>query len=276
VPRRSTPEHVAHLLAATLPDEELSADELRATLFDDPEGDVLAADGGAGVVGVAVRGHTGFVTVIAVEPAAQRQGIGAGLLVWAHAWLQERGATEVRTGAAAPRYLWPGVDLEAHRAALGLFEAAGYEPVDENRNHRCATSFRAPTPEGVDLRRVAEGAADDTAVRGFVTAAHPWWLDEVARAVASGCCHGAFTADGAAVGFACHSVNRAGWIGPMATDGSQRGRGVGSALLGAVCADLDLAELAEAEIAWVGPDAFYEKAAATSVSRRFTVLARRL
>ena len=77
------------------------------------------------------------------------------------------------------------------------------------------------------------------------------------------------------MGFACHSVNRAGWIGPMATAPRVRGRGVGLALLGAVCRDLDAAELDEAEIAWVGPDAFYEKAGAT-LSRRFAVLGRRL
>ena len=42
---------------------------------------------------------------------------------------------------------------------------------------------------------------------------------------------------------------------------------MGSALLGAVCRDLDVAGYDEAEIAWVGPDVFYEKAAGTSVSR---------
>jgi mycothiol synthase len=199
-----------------------------------------------------------------------------GLLVWAHAWLQERGATEVRTGASAPRYLWPGVDVDTHGSARALFESAGYEPIAEHRNHRCDVAFRAEPPAGISLRRVEEGSADDGAVRALAASAYPWWLDEVARAVSRGCCHAAFTSTDEAVGFACHSVNRAGWIGPMATDPSQQGQGVGTALLGAVCRDLDLAELDEAEIAWVGPDAFYEKAAGTSVSRRFTVLARRL
>jgi GNAT superfamily N-acetyltransferase len=269
------PDALATLLAAALPDEHLSADELRTTLFEDPEGDVLAADDGAGAVGVALRGATGYVTVIAVEPAARRRGVGTGLLVWAHGWLQERGATEVRTGASAPRYLWPGVDVAAHRGAIALFERTGYETVSEERNHSCAVSFRAEVPDGVDVRRVVAGSGDEAAVRAFAAASYPWWLEEVARSVTTGCCHAAFTA-GAAIGFSCHSINRAGWVGPMATDPSAQGRGIGSALLAAVCRDLELAHFEHAEIAWVGPDAFYERAAGSTVSRRFRILGRPL
>ena len=268
-----TPSLLAELLAATLPDEALSADELEATVFDDPDGAVLGTADGA--VGVAVRGAVGFVTVVVVAPSRQRRGLARALLDDAHGWLRDRGVGVVHTGAAAPRYLWPGVDVDVHAAAVSLFESAGYEPVTEHHNHRCPTGFRAPIPEGVDVRRVQLDSADAGAVLGFASAGFPAWVDEVARALPDGCCHGAFEAWGEAVGFACHSVNRAGWIGPMATAPRVRGRGVGSALLGAVCRDLHAAELDEAEIAWVGPDAFYEKAGATR-SRRFAVLGRRL
>jgi len=66
----------------------------------------------------------------------------------------------------------------------------------------------------------------------------------------------------------CHSVSRAGWVGPMATDPAWRGRGVGSAALGAICADLMAAGATSAEICWVGPVRFYAAAGAT-VSRAF-------
>ena len=267
------PERLAELLAATLPAEELSADELAATIYDDPDGAVLGDDTGDGAVGVAVRGDIGFVTVVVVDPARQRRGVGRSLLELGHAWLRARGVGVVRTGAAAPRYLWPGVDVESHAAAVALFEAAGYAPVTTTHNHRCPTTFRSPSPDGVDIRRV--GAADTDALLRFATTAFPAWVDEVSRALPHGCCHGAFERSGEAVGFACHSVNRAGWIGPMATSERVRGSGVGSALLGAVCRDLHAAELDEAEIAWVGPDAFYEKAGARP-SRRFVVLGRTL
>lgn len=269
------PGELAALLAAAVPGEGLSAEELEATLFADPDGAVLAADGGA--VGVAVRGDVGFVTVVAVDPARRLRGTGRALVAAAEGWLRARGARSVVVGPSAPRYLWPGLDVDAHRSAIALFEACGYEAVGEHRNHRVEVSFRAPPPGGVVLRRATAGSAEAGAVVAFAEAAFPHWVDEVVRATGTGCCHGAFDeATGAALGVACHSVNRAGWIGPMATDPAEQGRGIGSALLGAVCRDLQLAELEAAEIAWVGPDAFYEKAAGTSVSRRFVVLARRL
>lgn len=274
-----TPERLTALLAATLPEERLTAEELRATMFDDPEAEVLAVDDGAGIVAIARRGTTGFVTAVVVDPALQRRGVGRRLLALAHDRLRDLGADAVRTGAAAPRYLWPGVDVEAHAAAVGLFRSAGYEVLSEEHNHRCAVTFRAPEADGVAVRRVQAASNDAEAVVAFASSAYPDWVDEVERGVVVGCCHGAFDAGTSArpaVGFACHSVNRAGWIGPMATDRAWQGRGIGSALLGAVCHDLDLAGFEHAEIAWVGPDRFYEKAAGATVSRRFVILGRAL
>ena len=181
----------------------------------------------------------------------------------------------MQTGAAAPRYLWPGVDPDAHAAAVSLFAAAGYAPMASHHNHRCPTSFRAAVPAGLEVRRVREGSDDAGSVLAFAAAQFPAWVDEVTRSLPGGCCHAAFSPDGDAVGFGCHSVNRAGWIGPMATSAITRGRGVGSAVLGALCRDLALAELEHAEIAWVGPDAFYEQAGAVR-SREFVVLGRAL
>ena len=55
----------------------------------------------------------------------------------------------------------------------------------------------------------------------------------------------------------------------MATDPQQRGRGIGHAVLGELCADIAAVhDLAETEISWVGPVAFYAKAGAR-VSRVF-------
>ena len=102
------------------------------------------------------------------------------------------------------------------------------------------------------------------------------WEAEMLRAIEQGCCHVAIAdadpPDTPALGFACHSVNRAGWIGPMGTDPTRQHGGVGSALLGQLCRDLQAAEFSHAEIAWVGPVSFYAKAAGARVSRVFRSL----
>ncbi len=70
--------------------------------------------------------------------------------------------------------------------------------------------------------------------------------------------------------FAAHDGNNAGlgWFGPAGTWPAHRGRGLGEALLLACLADV--ARTAEqAEIAWVGPEAFYEKSCGLAGRRIF-------
>jgi predicted N-acetyltransferase YhbS len=74
--------------------------------------------------------------------------------------------------------------------------------------------------------------------------------------------------DGATIGFGCHSVNRFGWIGPMATDPALQHAGVGSAVVGAICADLAARGCTTGEISWVSNLRFYGKCGAR-VSRVF-------
>ena len=126
----------------------------------------------------------------------------------------ERGATEFRAGAEAPYYLWPGVPIEA-TAALALLETSGYDDAGAVLDMVCSTSLHADPPPGVDVRAVDDGAAGGLRL---VDREWPWWRDEVERAIEQGGCVGALAADGTAVGFGCHSVSRAGWIGPIGTD----------------------------------------------------------
>lgn len=278
---------VAALLADAAPHEGLTTDELLACCWDDP-GLVLGvdADGGPGadaVVAAVVRragDHAvGFVRLVAVHPGRRRTGVGRSLLAEAEGWLFDQGATEVRLGGEAPFYLWPGVDVRA-TAMLCLAEAAGYEPVGAELDLSLPATFRAPAPEGVEVRRVLDDA-DVAAVRALLDEVFPWWWPETARGIDAASCLAAFPAGaseaagaGRALGFACHSVNRAGWLGPMGTDPAARHRGVGHALLGAVCQDLMVAGRRDVEVAWIGPVGFYA-AAGASVSRVFRTLRRR-
>jgi GNAT superfamily N-acetyltransferase len=264
---------LAALAEAAMPHERLTADELLACCWDDP-GVVLGLPDGRGAVAACVQQHgdrtVGFLKLVAVEPVAQRLGHGTALLAAAEAWAFGHGAAEVRAGASAPFYLWPGVDVRA-TGALCLFEAAGYLAGGAELNMSCPATFRAKPPAGIEVRRVLEDP-DAMAVVALTRAHWPNWEAELTRAIEHGSCHAGFADDGAAVGYGCHSVNRAGWVGPMATDPTRQHRGVGAALLGEVCRDLMTAGYPDAEISWVGPVGFYAKAAGASVSRVFRSL----
>ena len=267
---RSDIAQVSTLVDAALPGERFTADELLACCFDDP-GIVLALADGSGVVSAVVRSfgdhHVGWVRLLAVHPGARRHGHGRALLAAAEEWAYDRGASEIQLGGSAPFYLWPAVPGDA-LDMLCLAEAARYEPTGAEINMTIPTTFRAPTPDGATVRRVVDDGDVDSVV-SFAESHWPRWVPELRRGIEQGGCHAAFDErDRAVVGFACHSVNRASWVGPMGTDTERRGRGVGHALLSALCADLMTANFRDAEISWVGPVRFYAKAGAR-VSRMF-------
>lgn len=257
------------LVDLAMPGERLGEDELVACCWDDP-GVVLGAEDGSGVAAAVVRSFVGrrigYLELVAVHPEAGRAGVGRALVDAAERWMFDQGVTEVQIGGAAPFYLWPGVDTRM-TAMLCLAEAAGYEVTGAEINMALPTTFRAEPPPGTSTRRALEDA-DTAAVSGFVQRNWPWWLDETRRSIEHGTCHAAFSESDEVVGFACHSVNRPGWIGPMGTDPTHGFRGIGHGLLGEVASDLMVSGLAHGEIAWVGPVRFYAKAGA-EVSRVF-------
>jgi mycothiol synthase len=262
---------LAALVAAALPGEGLSLDELVACCFEQPGRVVLGPPDRTAAV-VVQAGATAAVDLLVVHPEHQGQGTGRSLLAAAERWAASRHAERVRLGGGAPFYLWPGVDVHWVEA-MALAERAGYEPRGAELNMALPTSFRAPVPPGVVLERVLdEGLAERLAT--FCAREWPWWTAEVGRGVEQGGCWVA-RSDDEVVGFACHSVNRAGWLGPMATDPVRRRGGLGAALVGAVCTDLQVAGIGTTEIAWVGPVGFYARLGA-SVSRVFRTFERRL
>lgn len=273
---RSQVTELFNLVDAALPGERFTPDELLGVCFDDP-GIVLSLPDGTGAASAITRsfGDTviGWIRLLAVDPLARRHGRGRALLATAEEWAFDLGATEVHLGGSAPFYFWPGVPGDALEM-LCLAEAGRYEPIGGELNMTIPTAFRAPTPANVVLRRVVDDP-DADAVVAFTESHWAHWVPELRRAIEQGGCHGAFDEhDRAVLGFACHSVNRAAWVGPMGTDGARRGRGVGHALLGALCTDLMTANFRDAEISWVGPVRFYAKAGAR-VSRMFRLYRKR-
>jgi GNAT superfamily N-acetyltransferase len=252
------------LTDAALPAERLTADELRRCLWDEPANAVVLGDDERGAVAAVVRHAVGYLRMLVVAPDRQGSGFGRELLDAAEAWLRDRGVSQIQAGAEAPFYLWPGVPVEATEA-LSLLESAGYDDSGAAFDMVCSTDLQIDPPPGVTIRLV-DGSGP---VRALVDREWPWWWDEVERSIELGTCVGAYAADGTVLGFGCHSVNRAGWLGPIGTDPAAGRGGIGGAVMAGLCAEMRERGHAETEICWIGPIGFYAKACGARISRVF-------
>jgi GNAT superfamily N-acetyltransferase len=256
------PAALEQLCAVALPDESLTVQELAHVCYG--AGDHVVGDE-RGAVAFTVKQHgpdtAAWIVLVAVHPAHQGRGLGRDLVRGALDDASRYGARHAHLANAVPRYLWPGVDIMNTRAGM-LFESLGFTRDLVGINMTIPSSFRCAAPPGVTIERESGSGALE-----FARRAYPHWTDELAVAAQRGT---AFSArdGGATIGFGCHSCNRSGWIGPMATDPEAQHRGVGSAVLAAVCADLERHGHRTGEIAWVSNLRFYGKCGAT-VSRAF-------
>jgi GNAT superfamily N-acetyltransferase len=263
-----TPDTLAALCHAAMPEEQLTGEELAHLCFgvsDTGDADeVFGDDHGAAVMQVQRFGEhvAAWLVLVAVHPTRQSQGLGTDLVTAVIDRATDLGAHDVLLASAIPRYLWPGVDTANTRVGM-LLETLGFERDWIGINMAIDTSFRRPPPAGVIVELETGSGAHDFAAKAF-----PHWVAELDRAVELGTAVAARDADNRTIGFACHSVNRAGWIGPMATDPTLQHGGVGSAVLAGLCADLEQRGVATGEISWVSNLRFYGKCGAR-VSRVF-------
>jgi GNAT superfamily N-acetyltransferase len=246
-----------------MPNERLTSDELEYLCFGSGD-EVLGDERGAAVLHTQRFGShlAAWLMLVAVEPGRQGKGRGKKLVRAVAAQASSLGARELLLASAVPRYVWPGVDLGNTRAGM-LLEACGFARDWLGINMAIATSFRRDPPAGCTVARETGTGAHE-----FAAVSYPSWVPELDRAVALGTAFAARDAKGATIGFGCHSVNRSGWIGPMATDPASQHGGVGSAVVASVCADLAARGHAAGEIAWVSNLRFYGKCGAR-VSRLF-------
>ena len=67
----------------------------------------------------------GSISTLAVEPSARRKGIGSELLLWAEAWVKEKGCNRIRLGGNLRPFL-PGLPY-VMRENAGFFGKHGYQ-----------------------------------------------------------------------------------------------------------------------------------------------------
>jgi mycothiol synthase len=259
----ASPDALAALCEAAMPEERLTADELAYLCFAESD-EVIGDERGAAALQTKRFGEhlAAWMTLVVVRPSEQSRGRGKELVHAVADRARELGAPNLLLASAVPRYLWPGVDVCNTRVGM-LLESCGFERDWVGTNMAIDTTFRKPPAQGVVVERETGTGAHDLAER-----AYPYWVPELDRAVVLGTAFAARDAQGATIGFGCHSVNRFGWIGPMATDPARQHGGVGSAVVAALCADLEARGCATGEISWVSNLRFYGKCGAR-VSRVF-------
>jgi GNAT superfamily N-acetyltransferase len=259
----TSPDALAALCDAAMPDERLTASELEYLCFGEQD-EIFGDEQGAAVLQTQLFGKhvAAWLTLAVVDPSAQSRGLGKELVHAVADRARELGARDLLLASAIPRYIWPGVDVFNTRVGM-LLETCGFERDWVGTNMAIDTTFRREPPAGFVVERET-----GTGAREFAEVAYPYWVPELDRAVELGTAFAARDVQGATIGFGCHSVNRFGWIGPMATDPTLQHGGVGSAVVGALCADLEARGCANGEISWVSNLRFYGKCGAR-VSRVF-------
>ncbi len=288
------------LCGAALPDESVGLDDVEAVCFagapsspDDMLQVVdlvtLATASGAGAVTVSVTGvgehRSAHVQLLVVHPSRRGQGLGRALVEAAERWATDRGLSELTIGGAAPFYLFTGIDTR-WTAAICLLESMGYERTGAELDLTCPTR-RSSTPRDrgaassermTELEVVAvDSDARAAALMEMALRDWPLWSAEFRRAAEAGTVVIARDGvDGPVLGAAAHSVSRFGVIGPVAVSPDAHGRGIGSELMAAVLAELSIAGLRSAEIAWTSTVRFYAKACGATIARTSLLMRRPL
>ncbi len=214
----------------------------------------------------------GHIKMFVVDQSVRFQGIGSVLLADLESRLIGRGVSSIRIGEGAPNYLVPGLDPR-YTGAMVFFERRGYERIGETWNLTVDLSELSEVPEapgGYEIRRAVGTDRED--VMAFLETRWKAWIPEISNAFGNdpislhvALCNGQVVAFS---GYDCNNVGT-GWFGPMGTDESARGSGLGSILLLRCLDDLKRQGLAEATIPWVGPIGFYSRYAGAVVSRTF-------
>jgi GNAT superfamily N-acetyltransferase len=86
-------------------------------------------------------GALGWMSIIAVHPSVQRQGIGSELLNWAEGWLKEKGCKRIRMGGNLRPFV-PGLPY-VMRDNAKFFEKHGYQlPAKQPYEYDIARSLK--------------------------------------------------------------------------------------------------------------------------------------
>ena len=256
----------------TLGDRDFDPD---LTLILEDNGEIVGF--GQGLVRPWYEPGVGWIKLFAIQPGRYLD-VGPELLRPLEEGLKNKGAEFVQVFDSAPNYLMPGIDPR-YTEMLVFFQRAGYTRYDDTSNMDApleGASFDTSEREaklresGIEVKRA--DLADRERVLEFVREKFIQWVPEVDATFENDpvSLHVALV-DGRVVAFSAYDANNrgTGWFGPMGTDPSLRGKGVGAVLYLRCLRDIQNQGHKKAIIPWVGPIAFYFRTSGAVVSRVF-------
>jgi GNAT superfamily N-acetyltransferase len=223
----------------------------------------------------------GWISAIAVQPSAQRQGIGAELLAWAEGWLKEKGCMRIRLGGNLSPFL-PGLPYPMREDAV-FFEKHGYRsPLNQPYEYDIARSLKAYQPiycQAADADLTPMQAGEETLLLDFLHREYPGRWEFEAREFVK---HGRRASDflllrvhGDVHGFCRLTLSDSerpierfypqrlpqpwGQFGPLGVSKSVRGQGVGGYLIDAAAVHLQSLGVDGCVIDWTSLVELYGK-----------------
>lgn len=231
------------------------------------------------------------IRLLAVAPAARGHGIGAALLAWCEQHARAAGHPRIWALGQAGNYLAPGIDTR-NQPTLDWLQRRRWHASSDIRTNLIVATHDNPQVSPVRGRALADEAAtrgyqirrarhDETRLLDAIAAEFGGaWPFEVERALhwqkndlAVGV-HVATRGDDYCA-FAAHNGNNTGlgWFGPAGTWPAHRGHRLGEAVLIACLLDV-AADQSTCEIAWIGPEPFYQKSCGILGRRTFVAMSR--
>ncbi len=220
----------------------------------------------------------GYIKLFCVNPGFRRKGIASLLYENIETQMKKRGIKKIRVYESYPNYFMPGVD-PFYTEAICFFERNGFKKFSDTSNLTAdlfETDFdthedeKKLEPENIFCRRAE--TKDKVKINEWIKKNFNAWLGEVSESFNNNPVSLFIAEKNGEIGaFSAFEVNNkgTGWFGPMGTDDSLRGKGIGGILFKKCLADMKDIGYSKAIIPWVGPIPFYMKYANARVSRLF-------
>jgi GNAT superfamily N-acetyltransferase len=131
----------------------------------------------------------GWISILAVHPSAQRQGLGSELLHWAESWLKDKGCKRLRIGGSLHPFA-PGLPYVMN-ANLPFFErheytAPSHQP-DEYDIARSLKDYKAMYPQPAQAALLPMQPGEEPLLLEFLTREYPGrWEFEAQEFVKNG------------------------------------------------------------------------------------------